>query len=90
VFAFGRLLTALPITPGGLGVVELGYIGGLVAAGGNEPQVVAAVLLFRVLTYGVQIPIGGFTYLVWRGRSRWRRGHEAAAPAEPSTAAPAG
>jgi uncharacterized membrane protein YbhN (UPF0104 family) len=73
VFAFGRLLGALPITPGGLGVIELGYIGGLVAAGGNRPQVVAAVLLFRVLTYGVQIPIGGFTYMIWRARSSWRR-----------------
>lgn len=73
VFSFGRLLGALPITPGGLGVVELGYIGGLVAAGGNEPQVVAAVLLFRVLTFVVQIPLGGFTYLIWRARSRWRR-----------------
>src|ERR671925_229503 len=76
VFAFGRLLTALPLTPGGLGVVELGYIGGLVAAGGSRPQVVAAVLLFRVLTYGVQIPIGGFTYLIWRARSGWRRGDD--------------
>jgi uncharacterized membrane protein YbhN (UPF0104 family) len=76
VFAFGRLLTALPLTPGGLGVVELGYIGGLVAAGGSRPQVVAAVLLFRVLTYGVQIPIGGFTYLIWRARSGWRRGND--------------
>jgi uncharacterized membrane protein YbhN (UPF0104 family) len=73
VFAFGRLIGALPITPGGLGVIELGYIGGLVAAGGNEPQVVAAVLLFRVLTFGVQIPIGGFTYVIWRARARWRR-----------------
>jgi uncharacterized protein (TIRG00374 family) len=73
VFSFGRLLGALPITPGGLGVIELGYIGGLVAAGGNEAQVVAAVLLFRVLTYGVQIPIGGFTYVIWRTRSSWRR-----------------
>jgi uncharacterized membrane protein YbhN (UPF0104 family) len=76
VFAFGRLLTALPLTPGGLGVVELGYIGGLVAAGGSRPQVVAAVLLFRVLTYGVQIPIGGFTYLIWRARSGWRSGND--------------
>src|SRR2546426_1665519 len=33
VFAFGCLLTALPLTPGGLGVVELAYIGGLVLAG---------------------------------------------------------
>lgn len=72
VFAFGRLIAALPITPGGLGVIELGYIGGLVAAGGNEPQVVAAVLLFRLLTYGVQIPLGAGTYLVWRARSSWR------------------
>jgi uncharacterized membrane protein YbhN (UPF0104 family) len=73
VFAFGRLLTALPITPGGLGVIELGYIGGLVAAGGAKPEVVAAVLLFRVLTYGVQIPLGGVTYLIWRAKSGWRR-----------------
>ena len=41
VFAFGRLLAAVPITPGGVGFVELGYIGGLTAAGGNEAQVVA-------------------------------------------------
>ncbi|HEX6230242.1 MAG TPA: YbhN family protein [Actinomycetota bacterium] len=73
VFAFGRLLGALPITPGGLGVIELGYIGGLVTAGGDRAEVVAAVLLFRVLTYAIQIPIGGFTYLVWRARSAWRR-----------------
>jgi uncharacterized protein (TIRG00374 family) len=87
VFSFGRLLGALPITPGGLGVVELGYIGGLVAAGGNEPQIVAAVLLFRVLTFVVQIPIGGFTYLIWRARSRWRRQHVDEAGREPAPAA---
>jgi putative heme transporter len=73
VFAFGRLISALPITPGGLGVIELGYIGGLVAAGGPRPEVVAAVLLFRVLTYGVQIPLGGVTYLIWRRKSDWRQ-----------------
>lgn len=73
VFAFGRLISALPITPGGLGVIELGYIGGLVAAGGDKPAVVAAVLLFRTLTFGIQIPIGGFTYLIWRTNKGWRR-----------------
>jgi uncharacterized protein (TIRG00374 family) len=68
VFAFGRLISALPITPGGLGVIELGYIGGLRAAAGeqNAAAVVAAVLMFRLLTYVVQIPIGGVTYLLWR------------------------
>ena len=71
VFAFGRLISALPVTPGGLGVIELGYIGGLRAAAGEDKAaaVVAAVLLFRVLTYVVQIPIGGFTYLLWRRSS---------------------
>jgi uncharacterized membrane protein YbhN (UPF0104 family) len=73
VFAFGRLLGAIPITPGGLGVIELGYIGGLVAAGGDEAQVVAAVLLFRVLTFAIQIPLGAFTYAIWRAKSGWRR-----------------
>jgi putative heme transporter len=72
VFAFGRLLTALPITPGGLGLIELGYIGGLVAAGGQRPEVVAAVLLFRVLTYGFQIPLGGLTYVIWQAKTGWR------------------
>ena len=70
VFAFGRLITALPITPGGLGVVELGYIGGLVAAGGPRAEVVAAVLLFRALTYVVQIPLGGLPYLAWQAGER--------------------
>jgi uncharacterized protein (TIRG00374 family) len=93
VYAFGRLLTALPITPGGLGFVELGYIGGLVAAGGDKPAVVAAVLLFRALTYGIQIPLGAFTYMIWRAKSSWRRDEppegsigerEAATRAEPT------
>jgi uncharacterized protein (TIRG00374 family) len=73
VYAFGRLITALPITPGGVGIVELGYIGGLVLAGGPKPQVVAAVLVFRALTYGLQIPLGGFTYLIWRAKRNWRK-----------------
>ncbi len=48
-FALVRLLTAIPITPGGLGVVELGLVAGLTAAGGPEAEVVAAVLVFRVI-----------------------------------------
>lgn len=73
VFAFVRLISALPITPGGLGVVELGYIGGLVLAGGDREQVVAAVLVFRVLTYLLQIPLGALAYVVWQRKRGWRR-----------------
>lgn len=71
VFALARLVSAIPITPGGLGVVELSYIGGLVLFGGPRPQVVAAVLVFRALTFAMQIPLGPIAYLVWRRRRRW-------------------
>jgi putative heme transporter len=61
IFSLGRLLTAAPITPGGVGLAEITYITGLVLAGGNpiRAQAVAAALLFRVLTYGLQIPWAG-------------------------------
>jgi uncharacterized protein (TIRG00374 family) len=82
VFAFVRLLSALPVTPGGVGVVELGLTAGLVAAGGNRAKVVAAVLVFRALTYLLPIPVGVLTYVVWRRKSSWR------ATAEPPAGAP--
>jgi putative heme transporter len=65
-FSFVRLLSALPITPGGLGVVELGMTATLVAAGGNEAHVVAAVLVYRVLTFVLPIPVGAASYFFWR------------------------
>jgi uncharacterized membrane protein YbhN (UPF0104 family) len=82
VFAFGRLLTAVPITPGGVGIVEVAYIGGLILAGEGHAtvpadvfhaQVAAAVLVFRALTFGIQIPLGALTYLIWRTNTSWRR-----------------
>jgi uncharacterized membrane protein YbhN (UPF0104 family) len=72
----------VPLTPGGLGVIELSYIGGLIYAGRDHAdvspdvfraQVAAAVLVFRLLTYGVQIPLGGFTYAIWRANKSWRK-----------------
>jgi putative heme transporter len=74
VFAFVRLATAMPVIPGNVGLAELGYIGGLVLAGAPKTEAVAAVLVFRFLTYFVQIPVGGLTYVVWRRNRGWRRG----------------
>jgi putative heme transporter len=71
-FALVRLLSAFPLTPGGLGVVELGLAAALVLAGGEEAPVVAAVLVFRVLTFLLPIPIGALTWWLWR-RSAWYR-----------------
>jgi uncharacterized membrane protein YbhN (UPF0104 family) len=92
VFAFARLLSAVPILPGGVGVVELALIGGLYAAGRHhadvpidvfKTQVTAAVLLFRTFTYGIQIPLGGFTYLIWQRKKKWRKDQSAAPEAPP-------
>ncbi len=67
-FAFVRLLTALPITPGGLGITELGLIGTLTVGAGPavSAQVTAAVLLWRAVTYLPPIPLGAITYLIWQ------------------------
>jgi uncharacterized membrane protein YbhN (UPF0104 family) len=92
VFAFVRLLSALPITPGGLGIVDLGYIGGLVLAGRHQTdvpaavfqaQVTAAVLVFRAFTYGLQLPHGALAYFIWQRRRSWRK----ASPHGPPVAA---
>jgi putative heme transporter len=73
VFAFARLLTAIPFTPGGLGVIELALITGLAAAGGDRAAVAAGVLIFRALTYVLPIPLGLLTYVYWRRNTSWRR-----------------
>ncbi|MGH2734615.1 MAG: lysylphosphatidylglycerol synthase domain-containing protein [Actinomycetota bacterium] len=72
-FAFVRLLSALPITPGGLGVVELGLTASLVAAGGEEALVVAAVLVYRLLTFVLPIPVGALSYFLWQHETARRR-----------------
>jgi len=35
--------------------------------------VTAGVLVFRALTYGIQIPIGGITYIIWKANKRCRK-----------------
>jgi hypothetical protein len=67
-FAFIRLLTAMPITPGGLGITELGLIGILAGGAGHKAsaQVTAAVLIYRAVTYLPSIPLGALAYLTWR------------------------
>ena len=49
-WSIARLLGSLPITPGGIGVVEVGLTGVLVGFGGKNADVVAAVLVYRFLT----------------------------------------
>ncbi len=72
-FAFANLLTTIAITPSGVGFVEAGTVAALIAFGGPEAGSAAAVFLFRGLTYLMEIPLGALGWVVWAGRSSWRR-----------------
>ena len=65
-WALVRLLGSVPITPGGIGIIELGLTGALVAFGGDNAQVVAAVLVFRVLTMLPTLALGLLAAFTWR------------------------
>ncbi len=68
-FAFGRLVTAVPLTPGGLGVMEVGLTGALSAVGSaSTAALVAAVLLFRAFSFLLPLPLGTAGILWWNLR----------------------
>lgn len=66
-YAAAQLAANLPITPGGLGVVEGSLIIGLVAYGGGQESTVAAVLLYRLLSFWALLPLGwiAWAYASW-------------------------
>jgi uncharacterized protein (TIRG00374 family) len=78
-----RLLTVIPITPGGLGIIELGMSGALLAFGGSNADVVAAVLLYRLLTWLPTLAVGLPSALIWRrlNPAEFARERDAAAEA---------
>jgi uncharacterized protein (TIRG00374 family) len=61
-----RLFAAIPITPGGFGVVELGLTGSLIAFGGPRGEVLAAVLVYRFLTVVPPLVLGAVFGATWR------------------------
>jgi len=71
-YGAGQLASSLPITPGGLGVVEGSLTIALVAFGGPAPSTVAAVLLYRLISFWLILPLGWGTWasLTWIGRRR--------------------
>ena len=61
-----RVLGSLPITPGGLGIVELGLTSLLVGFGGGQAEVVAAVLVYRFLTIVPTLVLGLAAGATWK------------------------
>jgi uncharacterized membrane protein YbhN (UPF0104 family) len=64
-YAIGRLLTAVGVTPGGLGVTETATAAALVAWGADPANATAAVVLFSVYTHLMEIPLGAMGWLAW-------------------------
>jgi glycosyltransferase 2 family protein len=58
VYLTGSAIGSIIPTPGGLGAVEAALTAGLTAAGVPGAVAVSAVLLFRLLTFWLPVPLG--------------------------------
>ena len=67
-YGLANILAAIPLTPGGLGVVEGVLIATIVPFGVPHSQAILAVLAYRLVNFWIPIPIGGVSYasLQWR------------------------
>ena len=65
-YGVAGLLGLLPVTPGGLGVIEGTLVPGLVVLGGASGPVVLGVLTWRVLQFWLPVPVAAATWLSLR------------------------
>jgi putative heme transporter len=65
-WSFIRIIGTIPITPGGIGIVEVGLTSALIGFGGNNAGVVAAVLVYRFLTVVPTLLVGFVAAATWR------------------------
>ena len=81
-YAAANIASAIPVTPGGLGVIEVTLVAITVGFGAPRPTAVLAVLGYRIVNYWLPLIPGAVAYL----RLRLRRG--AAASTKPATPQP--
>ena len=65
-WSLARILGSIPITPAGIGIVELSLTATLIGFGGNNTGVVAAVLVYRFLTMVPTLVLGAVAAAAWR------------------------
>ncbi|HET8616173.1 MAG TPA: lysylphosphatidylglycerol synthase domain-containing protein [Actinomycetales bacterium] len=75
--ALERLVTAVPVTPGGVGIAELTVTGCLAVAGAPAVDAAAGALVYRLFTYFIEIPVG----LLVAGAWGWAQSRAPARPA---------
>ena len=62
------MLAQVPVTPGGLGVVEAGLTGTLALAGVPAAAAAVATLAYRLVSYWLPLPAGAVAWVVHRRR----------------------
>jgi putative heme transporter len=82
-YCAAQLLAQVPITPGGLGVVEAGMTGTLALAGVPAGAAAVATLAYRLASYWLPLPVGAVAYVAHR--RRFGTGEELVADAEVAT-----
>ena len=81
-YSAAGILALLPITPGGLGIVEASLTSLLIVAGVRPASAVLATLAYRLASYWLPLVSGPPAYLLFRRRYR----HPAEPPANPGPA----
>ncbi|MFG1992945.1 YbhN family protein [Actinoplanes sp. NPDC048988] len=61
-----QIVRQVPLTPGGVGVVDTALVAGLTAAGATAATAVAAVVIYRLISCWLLIPAGGIAALYLR------------------------
>ncbi len=67
-YSVAKLLALLPITPGGLGIVEAGLSALLILANVPGTDAVVATLAYRIISYWLPIFVGPVAYVLFRIR----------------------
>ena len=67
-YTAAQIIALVPITPGGLGIVEASLSGLLVLAGVNGGKAVVATLAYRLASYWLPLLAGGIAYPLYRRR----------------------
>jgi uncharacterized protein (TIRG00374 family) len=62
-FGLANVLAAVPLTPGGLGVIEAVITSTLVGFGAPRGDALLGVLTYRLVNFWLPIPLGGLTFL---------------------------
>ena len=71
-YAVAGVIAMIPVTPGGLGIVEASLTGLLVLAGVDSSQAVLATLAYRIASYWLPLAAGPVAYGLFKIRYRER------------------